>query len=50
MDFQAWLILLTAGSPWLVGIVYYWHRRPRDGAIPTSMADRVRHRLWTDLP
>ncbi len=49
MDLQAWLMLVAAGSPWIVGIVDYWHHRPRDGAIPPSMADRVQHRLWTNL-
>ena len=45
MDGQAWLIVLAAGSPWLVGISYFWHRRPRDGAIPPSMADWLRRQL-----
>lgn len=40
------LIALAAAFPWVVGIVYYWRRRPRDGAIPPSMADEARRRLW----
>jgi hypothetical protein len=43
---MALLILLAAGAPWIVGIAYYWQRRPRDGAVPLSMADRARRRLW----
>jgi hypothetical protein len=42
---MALLILLAAGAPWIVGIAY-WQRRPRDGAVPLSMADRARRRLW----
>jgi hypothetical protein len=44
----AWLLLLFAfGAPWVIGIGYYWRHRPRDGAIPMSMADQARQRLWT---
>jgi hypothetical protein len=43
---MALLILLAAGAPWIVGIVYYWRRMPRDGAVPLSMGDRARRRLW----
>jgi len=39
------VIALVAGAPWIVGIVYYWRRRPRDGGIPMSMGDRARRRL-----
>ncbi len=42
----AWLVPLAVAGPWIVGIVYYWHRRVRDGAIPMSMADEARRRLW----
>jgi len=43
----AWLPLsLLFGSPWIVAIVFYWWRRPRDGALPMSMADQVRQWLW----
>jgi hypothetical protein len=41
-----WLLPLAFGAPWIAGIVYYWHRRPRDGSIPLSLADEVRKRLW----
>lgn len=33
------------GAPWIAGIVYYWRRRPRDGAMPLSLADEARRRL-----
>jgi hypothetical protein len=42
----AWLFPFVCGAPWMVAIVYYWRRRPRDGAIPMSTADRARQRLW----
>jgi len=37
---------LLFGSPWIMAIVYYWMHRPRDGAIPMSMAEQARQRLW----
>ena len=40
------LIILAAGSPWIVGIAIAWRHRVRDGYVPPSMADRARKRLW----
>jgi hypothetical protein len=40
------LFPLVFGAPWIVGIVYYWRRIPRDGSIPPSLGERVRQRLW----
>jgi hypothetical protein len=37
--------LLLGTAPWVAGIVWFWRQRPRDGAIPPSMADRARERL-----
>ena len=43
----AWVVFpLGFGVPWIVGIVWAWRRRPRDGAIPLSAADEARRRLW----
>jgi len=38
-------IVLLFGSPWIVGIAYYWHCRPRDGSLPPSFGEHVRQRL-----
>jgi hypothetical protein len=35
------------GMPWIVGIAWFWRHLPRDGAIPPSMADRARQRLYS---
>jgi hypothetical protein len=43
----AWLLPLVFGAPWLVGIAWFWHHRPRDGDVPPSMADQIKKRLWT---
>jgi hypothetical protein len=43
----AWLLPLGFGAPWLAAIAWLWNKRPRDGAIPPSMADAARKRLWT---
>jgi hypothetical protein len=46
---RKWLVvLLLLVAPWIVGIVYYWRRRPRDGWIPPSIADMARNRLWRE--
>jgi hypothetical protein len=42
---QLWLIVLAAGAPWIVGIVWAWRRLPRDGAVPLSLGERARQRL-----
>jgi len=41
-----WLVYLGFAMPWVVPIVWFWHQRPRDGAVPPSMADLARKRLW----
>jgi hypothetical protein len=43
MPWPAYPVLF--GAPWIVGIVYYWRKIPRDGSIPPSLADRVRRQL-----
>jgi hypothetical protein len=44
-----WALLFpfVFGAPWIAGIAYFWRRTPRDGAIPMSIGDQVRQRLWT---
>jgi hypothetical protein len=42
-----WLLFVGIASPWVTAIIYYWRKRPRDGAIPPSMAEAARKRLWT---
>jgi len=44
---SSFVVVLVAGAPWLVGIVFYWRRRARDGSVPPSLAEMVRKRLWT---
>jgi hypothetical protein len=41
-------LLLPAlfSAPWIAAIVYVWRHRRRDDAIPLSMADAARQRLW----
>jgi hypothetical protein len=39
-------ISLLLGAPWIVAIIWTWSRAPRSDAVPPSMADRSRHRLW----
>jgi hypothetical protein len=43
---EAWPVVLLVGAPWIVGIVYYWRRRAKDGSVPPSLAEQVRKRLW----
>jgi hypothetical protein len=38
-------IVLIAGAPWIVGITYYWRRRPRDGEVPPSLGEYLRRRM-----
>ena len=38
-------IVAAAGLPWIVGIAYYWRRRPRDGEMPTSWGEYLRERM-----
>ena len=38
------LIVLVAGAPWLVGIAYYWRRRPRDEDGLPSFGEYLRQR------
>jgi hypothetical protein len=33
------------GAPWLLAIVWYWRRRPSDGAVPASMGQQALTRL-----
>jgi hypothetical protein len=42
-----WLVPLVIAAPWIVAIAYYWRKaRPLDGAIPPSLAEMVKARLW----
>jgi hypothetical protein len=43
----ALLLGLAFATPWIVAILWSWRRRPRDGAIPPSLGEMVRKRLWT---
>jgi hypothetical protein len=36
------VIVVIAGAPWIVGIAYYWHKRPRDGSVPPSFGEYLR--------
>jgi hypothetical protein len=38
-------IIAAAGLPWIVGIAYYWHRRPRDDEVPASWGEYLRQRM-----
>jgi hypothetical protein len=38
-------IVVAAGAPWIVGIVYYWRRRPRDDWTPPSFGETLRQRM-----
>jgi hypothetical protein len=38
-------VFVVAAAPWIAGIAWFWRHRPRDGAVPPSMADRARERL-----
>jgi hypothetical protein len=40
-----WLLPALFVAPWLVPSIWLWRRRPRDGAVPPSMADTARERL-----
>jgi len=40
------LIVGTVSAPWLVAIWWAWRHRPRDGAVPLSLGEQVRRRLW----
>jgi hypothetical protein len=41
------LLALVLGAPWIAATAWAWRRRVRDGAVPQSMADMARRRLWT---
>ena len=41
-----WLVGLGFASPWIAASIYLWRKIPRDGAIPPSMADIAKKRLW----
>ena len=41
----AWALPLVFGSPWIAASVWFWLQRPRDGALPQSMAELARKRL-----
>ena len=45
-----WALLLPVvfGAPWIVAIAWLWSKRPRDGAVPPSLAETARKRLWTN--
>jgi hypothetical protein len=45
-----WALLLSVvfGAPWIVAIAWLWSKRPRDGAVPPSLAETARKRLWTN--
>jgi hypothetical protein len=48
LTWSDWPLALVVLAPWIAGIVWFWRRRPRDGAIPLSMAEHARRRLWPD--
>jgi hypothetical protein len=37
---------LVFAAPWIIAILWNWHKRPRDAAVPPSLAETVRKRLW----
>jgi hypothetical protein len=37
---------LVFAAPWIVAILWNWHKRPRDGVVPPSLAETARKRLW----
>jgi hypothetical protein len=39
------LMTLLIASPWIAGIVWLWSLRPRDGAVPPSMAELALRRF-----
>jgi hypothetical protein len=41
-----WLLPLIFAAPWITAIVWFWRTRSRDGALPPSLADEARKRLW----
>ena len=43
-----WLLPVVFGAPWIAAIVWLWSKRPRDGAVPPSLAEMARKRLWTN--
>jgi hypothetical protein len=43
--FSALGLSLLFGSPWLVASIWLWRLRPRDGAVPPSMAELARRRF-----
>jgi hypothetical protein len=48
-DQAAWtglLVIPIVGAPWIVAIVWYWRRIPRDDYVPPSMSELARQRLW----
>ncbi|HZO96511.1 MAG TPA: hypothetical protein VFB42_03980 [Gaiellaceae bacterium] len=40
-----WTLPLLVAVPWVAGIWWAWHRRPRDGWVPPSMGERALRRL-----
>ena len=39
------LITILFASPWIAGSVWLWLLRPRDGAVPPSMAELALRRF-----
>jgi hypothetical protein len=39
------LITLLIASPWIAGSVWLWQLRPRDGAVPPSLAELALRRF-----
>jgi hypothetical protein len=42
----SWLVPVAISAPWIAAIAYTMWRLPRDEALPLSMADEARRRLW----
>jgi hypothetical protein len=40
-------IALLLAAPWIVAAIWVWSRAPRSDAVPPSMGERARQRLWT---
>jgi hypothetical protein len=40
-------IALLLAAPWIVAAIWVWSRAPCSDAVPPSMGERARQRLWT---
>ena len=39
------VIVAVAGAPWIVGIAYYWRRRPKGDELTQSWGEYLRRRM-----